>query len=101
MKRFILIAFLFIPLIIGAAVGSETFRTVAGPAGATVVWMPTSGPMDPGALLDDVTKPAGLTVHEWGTFTSVAGPFGKAIDWLPDGSPHDLPCFVDKNDSVG
>jgi len=101
LKRFILIAFLFVPPIIAAAMGPETFRTVAGPAGAAVVWTPVAGPMNPGAPLDDVTTPAGLTVHEWGTFTSVAGPFGKAIDWLPAGGPTDLPCFVAKSDPFG
>src|SRR6266513_2220105 len=101
LKRLILIVSLLIPPIIAAAVESESFRTIAGPNAATVEWLPAPGPMAEAALGDDVTRPAGLTVHEWGTFTSVAGPFGKAIDWLPAGGPTDLPCFVAKTDSVG
>src|SRR5436309_3323558 len=101
LKRFSLLALLFIPPIIAAAVGPESFRTVAGPNASTVEWLPAAGPTDPVALVDDVTRPAGLAVHEWGTFTSVAGPFGKAIDWLPAGGPSDLPCFVAKSDPVG
>ena len=100
LTRFILIALLLMSSILTAAVGPETFMTVAGPNGAAVEWIPAAGPMDAGALADDVRNPAGLTVHEWGTFTSVAGPFGKAIDWMPAGGPTDLPCFVAKSDSI-
>ena len=47
------------------------------------------------ATTDDIRRPSGLTVHEWGTFTTVAGPDGRSIDWLPLSGPTDLPCFVD------
>ncbi|HET9220472.1 MAG TPA: hypothetical protein VFR18_26070 [Terriglobia bacterium] len=47
------------------------------------------------ASKDDVAKPAGMTVHEWGTFTSVAGADGKVAMWLPLSGPADLPCFVE------
>jgi len=48
------------------------------------------------ASVDDATKQANFTVHEWGTFTSVAGPDGKAAQWLPLAGPGDLPCFVER-----
>jgi len=50
------------------------------------------------AVKDDAEKPAGLTVHEWGTFTSIAGADGQAADWVPAAGPTDLPCFVNRLD---
>src|SRR5215471_21582229 len=46
------------------------------------------------ASTDNFSRPANLTVHEWGTFTTVAGVDGKPEQWLPLGGPSDLPCFV-------
>jgi len=44
----------------------------------------------------DVSDPAPLTVHEWGTFTSIADADGRAVEWRPLSGPQDLPCFVDR-----
>jgi hypothetical protein len=95
MKRLLLaVGFIAAQVLAGAAAVEIALGTETGNVGKVIEWRAADGPADSVPLTPVPSRPAGLTVHEWGTFTSVAGPDGHAIEWLPAGGPTDLPCFV-------